>query len=229
MLRAVIFDMDGVICDSEPLHMKAFQEVLQPLGLVVTDQDYYDRYLAFDDRGCFQAVYRAAGRAAPEGKALEDLLDKKARAFDVLMKEHVVIYPGAEALVKKLSDKYALALASGARRLEVEYVLKKAKIRGLFTAVVSADDVKQGKPHPESFLKALSILNERRLVDTREIAPAECLVIEDSIHGLAAAKTAGMKGAAVTTSYPAEQLKDASLIIESLVGLEVASLEKLFG
>ena len=228
MLRAVIFDMDGVICDSEPLHMKAFQEVLQPLGMVMTDQDYYDHYLAFDDRDCFQAVYRASGQMAPEGKSLQALLDKKARAFDALMKEHVVIYPGAEALVKKLSKKYPLALASGARRLEVEFVLKKAKIRGLFTAVISADDVQHGKPHPESFLKALQVINERRLVDTPEIAPGECLVIEDSIHGLAAAHTAGMKGAAVTTSYPAEELTGAATIIESLVGCEVATLEKLF-
>jgi HAD superfamily hydrolase (TIGR01509 family) len=228
MLRAVIFDMDGVICDSEHHHMRAFQEVLHALGLVVTDQDYYDKYLAFDDRGCFQAVFRAAGRPAPEGKALQDLLDKKARAFDTLMKEHVVIYPGVENFVKKLADKYPLALASGARRLEVEFVLKKAKIRGLFTAVVSADDVERGKPHPESFQKALHIINERRLIDTPEIKPSECLVIEDSVYGLAAAKAAGMKGAGVTTSFKADQLKDAAVIIESFVGYEIGNLEKLF-
>jgi beta-phosphoglucomutase len=228
MLRAIIFDMDGVICDSEPLHMKAFQQVLQDLGMTLTDQEYYDRYLAFDDRGCFQAVYRANNRSVPDGKLLQDLLDKKARYFDVMMKEHVVIYPGAEALVKKLAEKYPLALASGARRLEVEHVLKKAKIRGQFTAIVSADDVQQGKPHPESFLKALQILNERRLVASSEIRPSECVVIEDSIHGLAAAQSAGMKGVAVTTSYPAEQLQGAAAIIESLVGFEIGNLEKLF-
>lgn len=220
--------MDGVICDSEPLHMKAFQHVLQDLDILLTDQEYYDRYLACDDRGCFRAVFKAAGRPAPEGKVLEDLLDRKARYFDVAMKEHLVIYPGAEALVKKLANRYALALASGARRLEVEHVLKKGKIRGLFTAIVSADDVQQGKPHPESFLTALKVLNERRLVDTPMIQPEECLVIEDSLHGLAAARSAGMKGAAVTTSYPADQLTDAALIIESLVGFEIEKLEKLF-
>jgi beta-phosphoglucomutase len=228
MLRAIIFDMDGVICDSEPLHMQAFQHVLKELGIVLTDEDYYDKYLACDDRGCFRAVLKVSGQPVPDGEALQKLIDRKARYFDEQMKEHLIIYPGAESFVKKLGDKYPLALASGARRLEVEFVLKKAKIRGLFTAVVSADDVTEGKPHPESFLKALTILNERRLVDTPEIQPAQCLVIEDSIHGLAAAKAAGMKSAAVTTSYKAEQLSAASTIIESLVGYDTSKLEKLF-
>lgn len=228
MLRAVIFDMDGVICDSEPLHMQAFQHVLKDLGISLADQEYYDRYLAHDDRGCFRAVMEANGRPAPDGEDLQRLVDKKAKYFDEQMKERLIIYPGADTLVKKLGEKYPIALASGARRLEVEFVLKKAKIRGLFTAVVSADDVAQGKPHPESFQTALRILNERRLVDTPAIEPRECLVIEDSIHGLAAAEAAGMKSAAVTTSYKAEQLTRAGVIIESLVGFDIGKLEKLF-
>ncbi len=228
MLRAIIFDMDGVICDSEPLHMKAFQEVLKEIGISLTDQEYYDRYLAFDDRGCFRTIYAANQRPVPDGKALQNLLDRKSRFFDVLMKEHLVIYPGAEALIKKLGERFPLALASGARRLEVEFTLKKAKVRGVFTAVVSADDVSQGKPHPESFLTALKLLNERRLINTPEVKPEECVVIEDSIHGLAAAKAAGMKGAAVTTSFKAEQLTDAALIIDSFVGFDFTRLEKLF-
>jgi beta-phosphoglucomutase len=227
MLRAIIFDMDGVICDSEPLHMQAFQHVLQDLGIVLTDSEYYDKYLAFDDRGCFRTVFQEKGQTLDD-QTLQSCVDKKARYFDEQMKEKLVIYPGAEAFVKKLGDKYALALASGARRLEVEFVLKKAKIRGLFTAIISADDVKQGKPHPESFLTALKMLNERRFVETPEIQPSEVLVIEDSLHGLAAAKAAGMKGAAVTTSYRREQLSEAATIIDSLVGYDIRNLEKLF-
>ncbi len=154
MLRAVIFDMDGVICDSEPLHMRAFQKVLSEEGISLLDQDYYDKYLAFDDRGCFQAAFKEKGRTM-EPEKLSKLLERKARYFDQEMKEHVVIYPGVDAFVKKVSDRYPVALASGARRLEIEFVLKKAKIRGLFTSVVSADDVEKGKPDPESFQKAL--------------------------------------------------------------------------
>jgi len=227
MLRAMIFDMDGVICDSEPLHMRAFQKVLQEEGIALTDNDYYDQYLAFDDRGCFEAVFKLH-RKALDSELMKKLLARKARYFDEDMKNHLVIYPGAEAFVRKAGEKYALALASGARRLEVEYVLKKGKIRGLFTAIVSADDVQRGKPDPESFQTALKLLNERRLQGSSEIASGECLVIEDSLHGIAAAHRAGMKCAAIPTSYEPDQLAQANLVIDSLVGLELGRLEALF-
>src|SRR5258706_6409432 len=136
MLRAIIFDMDGVICDSENQHMQAFQDILKAAGVVITDQEYYDKYLAHDDRGSFEAALQAHGRTLPDAKGMNALLSAKARAFDELMKAGLVIYPGADTFVKKASEKYTLALASGARRLEVEYVLKKAKIRDIFSAIV---------------------------------------------------------------------------------------------
>lgn len=227
MLRAIIFDMDGVICDSEPLHMRAFQDVLRELGITLTDQEYYDDYLAFDDRGCFKAVLEKNGRPA-DPSTIKDLVDRKARYFDDFMKTKLTIYPGAESFVRKSAEKYMIALASGARRLEVEFVLRKAKIRGLFTAVVSSDDVEKGKPDPESFQKALESINQRRLHDSPAIVPQECLVIEDSKHGVAAAKTAGMRCLAVTTSFKADELQPADAITESLVGLSLDKLEKLF-
>ena len=224
MLRAIVFDMDGVICDSEPSHLRAFQRVLQEAGIRLTDQDYYDRYLAFDDRGCFQAAFEAQGRTL-DPPTMHRLLAQKARYFDEAMKDGMTIFPGAETFVTKAAEKYPLALASGARRLEVEYVLKKAKVRGCFTAVISADDVQRGKPDPESFLAALRLLNERRLKGSAIVAPRECLVIEDSRHGLAAAHQAGMKCLAVTSSYKAEELSAAELVVEGLVGLRLETLE----
>src|SRR4029077_5942696 len=98
----------------------------------------------------------------------------------------------------------------------------------LFTAIVSADDVQRGKPDPESFQTALKLLNERRLQGSSEIASGECLVIEDSLHGIAAAHRAGMKCAAIPTSYEPDQLAQANLVIDSLVGLELGRLEALF-
>jgi HAD superfamily hydrolase (TIGR01509 family) len=227
MMRAVIFDMDGVICDSEPLHLRAFQSVLQEEGIQLLDNDYYEKYLAFDDRGCFSGVFAEHGRTIDPQK-MKNLLARKARYFDVDMKEKLMIYPGAESFVKKCADRFPIALASGARRLEVEFVLRKAKLRGLFAAIVSADDVKKGKPDPETFQRALSIMNDVRLQGTEAILPSQCLVIEDSKHGIAAAHAAGMKCAAVTTSYKAPELSQANSIIESLVGLELEKLEKLF-
>ena len=229
MLRAIIFDMDGVICDSEPQHMKAFQQVLTQEGVSVLDQEYYDKYLAHDDRGSFEAALREHGRPSPDLLKLKALVAHKARCFDDIVKDGLVIYPGVDAFVKKAGLRHALALASGARRLEVEFVLKKAKIRDVFAAIVSADDVKNGKPQPESFERALAILNERRLDGTREIKPAETLVIEDSPRCIRTAKALGMKTVGMSTSYKAEELQEADLVVTSLVGLEMEVLENLFG
>ena len=229
MLRAIIFDMDGVICDSEPLHMQAFQEILKNDGIMITDQEYYDKYLAHDDRGSFEAALKAHGRPVPEIKSMNALLTAKARAFDELMKERMVIYPGVDAFIKKASQKYSLALASGARRLEVEYVLKKAKIRDTFSAIVSADEVKNGKPQPEAFERAVVLMNQMRLDGTSEILASQTVVIEDSPRCIRTAKNLGMKTVGMATSYKADELKEADLVVDSLVGLELDSLEKLFG
>ena len=228
MLRAIIFDMDGVICDSERLHMRAFQHVLSGVGIPTTDQEYYDKYLAHDDRGSFEAAYREHGQPLPEPSTMRSILAKKTQYFEVLIKEHLVIYPGVDPFLRKASIKYSLALASGARRLEVEYVLKKAKIRDIFTAIVTADEVKVGKPQPESFQRALTILNQNRLDGTREILPQETLVIEDSPRCIRTAKALGMKTAGMATSYKAVELAEADLVIHTLVGLEFDKLEKLF-
>jgi beta-phosphoglucomutase len=227
MMRALIFDMDGVICDSEKLHMHAFQKVLVEEGLHLLDNDYYEKYLAFDDRGCFTAIYANAGRPMDDLK-LKNLIMRKGRYLEEEMKERLMIYPGVEAFVKKVAGRYPVALATGSRRLEVEFVLRKAHLRGVFSAIVSADDVKKGKPDPESFILALKLLNDFRLQGTPIIPAIGCLVIEDSRHGLTAAKAAGMKSMALTTSYKASELKGANLIADSFVGLELNKLEKLF-
>jgi HAD superfamily hydrolase (TIGR01509 family) len=221
--------MDGVICDSEPLHMKAFQEVLTQEGVAITDQEYYDKYLAHDDRGSFEAACQEHGRPIPELQDMKSLLIRKARAFDDLMKEGLVIYPGVDAFVRKAGIKYSLGLASGARRLEVEFVLKKAKIRDRFAAIVSADEVKNGKPQPEAFERALELINQVRLEGTTAIQAGDTLVIEDSPRCIRTAKSLGMKTVGMATSYKPDHLREADLVVNSLVGLELSALEKLFG
>ncbi len=227
-LRAIIFDMDGVICDSEPLHMQAFQRVLTEESIHISDQEYYDRYLAHDDRGSFTAAFRDNGRPGPDTDKMKNLLIRKGRYFDEFMKNGLVIYPGSEAFARKVSHYYPLALATGARRLEVDFILKKAKIRDIFTAIVCADDVKNGKPEPESFELALKHLNRMRLDATPEIHASDVLVIEDSPRCIKSAKALGMKTVGLATSYPAAQLAEADRVLESLMAFEVADAEKLF-
>ena len=154
------------------------------------------------------------GRPVPEAQTMKALLVRKARSFDALIKDGLVIYPGVDAFIRKAGARYSLALASGARRLEVEFVLKKAKIRDAFSAVVSADEVKNGKPQPESFERALALLNQVRLEGTPEIRASETLVIEDSPRCIRTAKALGMKTVGMATSYKPEDLKDADQIVE---------------
>jgi beta-phosphoglucomutase len=228
MLRAIIFDMDGVICDSEDLHMKAFQEVLSQESIIITDQEYYDRYLAHDDRGSFLAAFTDHGQPAPDPQKMKSLLMRKSKVFDVFMRDGLVIFPGVDAFVRKVSAKYALALATGARRLEAEFVLKKAGLRDVFAAVVSADDVANGKPEPEAFERALKMLNQMRLDGTPEINSSEVVVIEDSPRCIRTVKGMGMKAVGMATSYPKDSLREADLVIDTFVRFPAEQLEKLF-
>jgi HAD superfamily hydrolase (TIGR01509 family) len=221
--RAVLFDCDGILADSEPLHLRAFQDVLGPLGITLTPEDYLADYLGFDDRGVFTEAMQVAGRRASDAE-IHDLMRRKAGAFRRILERDVPIYPGVASFVGACAG-LPLAVVSGALREEVAIILRHAGIEGAFTTIVAAEDVQAGKPDPEGYLQALAALQTGRA----PIAPAECLVVEDSFAGLEAARRAGMRRLAVTNSYPADQLRAASdLVVASLEGLTLARLRPLF-
>lgn len=227
VLRAVIFDCDGVLVDSEPLHFAAFKKVLGAAGASFTQEVYNDQYLAMDDRGAFRTFYEQAGKALGEDE-LKKLMDQKTQAYqDLVASEGLLPYPAVPEFVMAVSQRYPLAVASGARRHEVEMILETSGIRPYFEAVITSDDVVNGKPHPESYIKAVEALNASGKRPTA-IRPEECLVIEDSKHGIAAAHAAGMKCIAVATSYPAFELKIADLVVPSISALRMSQLEDLF-
>jgi len=219
MLRAIIFDCDGVIADTEPLHFAALQRVLAEEGFTLTEEAYYSRYLAFDDRGCFQ---KALSNLTPE--KLAELIDRKASYIEPAMRTHLRLFPGVADFIRRAAGKYPLAVASGALKREIELVLDFGGVRDCFLAIVSAEDVTRGKPDPEAFLKAHEIINAHAAA---RISPQECLVIEDSLHGVEAARIAGMPVLAVTNSYPKDQLSKADMVVESLDGLSLDSLQAL--
>lgn len=225
MLRAVIFDFDGVIADAEPLHLKGFQEVLATEGIELTEKEYFDRYLAFDDKRCFEEVLKDKNKPY-DGELIERLIQRKSTVLSELIKDGLVIFPGVVDLIKELSASYPLAIGSGALRGEIDYILKFAGLRDEFDVIVSAEDVTNCKPEPEVFLTALEKINER--VDGKEVLCSECLVVEDSIYGLEAAGRAGMKCLAVTNSYSPDVLKGAEMVVTSLEGLSVTDLQGLF-
>jgi beta-phosphoglucomutase len=222
-LRAVLFDCDGVIADDEPLHLRGFQEALAPLGITVSPSEYTERYLGFDDRGAFTEMLRDHGRA-PDRAEIDGLIARKAAWFRVALAD-APIYPGVVELVRQLAG-MPLAVASGALRHEVEIILARAGIREHFAVVVTAEDVAAGKPDPAPFLEALAALNAGAVASP--IAPADCLVIEDSLAGIEAAKRAGMRCLAVTNSYPAAELQAADRVVATLAGLVVDDLHALF-
>ena len=227
MLRAVIFDFNGIIVDDEPIHFTLFQRVFAEEGIVLNEVVYYQRYLGFDDRGAFLAAFRDHDRTLGAAK-LQELIARKAAYYQEAIRNHVAIFPGVKALVEELSRTIPLAVASGALRQEIETILQTAGLLNHFRAIVSAEDVQQGKPEPEIFINALAALNAAR-GDAAAIAPSDCIVIEDSKEGVRGARRAGMKCLAVTNSHPAELLKEADAIVASLEEVTPSFLGRLCG
>jgi len=224
MLKAIIFDCDGVIADTEPIHMAAFGRVLAEERITLTEEDYFAHYLALDDRGCFTEALARAGRSLTQ-QQLSELIRRKAEYVEPAMQADLRILPGAAEFIHRASEVYPLAVASGALRAEIDLVLKYGDLRDHFRVIVSAEDVARSKPHPDPFLKARQLLNA---ITGHHIEAAECLVIEDSIHGIRAAHQAAMRCLAVSNSYPREKLAEADHIVDSLAGLSLRDVETLF-
>ncbi|HEY6553308.1 MAG TPA: HAD family phosphatase [Vicinamibacteria bacterium] len=221
-MRAAIFDFDGVIVDSEPLHFRSMQEALLTEGIEITEAEYYSLYLAHDDRGALRLALEHHGRAAGPG-FIETLTERKMERFEAVLRE-VRFFPGAAELVRTLAERVPVAIASGARRAEIEAILTAGGLRDAFCAVVGVDDVTRTKPNPEPYLTAMGRLTR----DAPDLVPAQCLAIEDSVPGILSAKTAGMKVVAVTNSYPAGKLTMAHRVVSTLEGLGDDCLDALF-
>ena len=221
-MRAAIFDFDGVIVDSEPLHFRAMREALLSEGIRITEDEYYGLYLAYDDRGALRLALEHHGRPA-EAALLDALVERKQERFEMVLRD-VVFFPGAVELVRSLASRVPLAIASGARRAEIEAILSAGGLRDAFSAIVGADDVTRTKPDPEPYLTAMA----RLAPQAPGLRPAECLAFEDSVPGILSAKGAGMKVVAVANSYPAEKLAVAHRVVGTLEDLDGDGLEALF-
>lgn len=224
MLHALIFDFDGTIADTETLHMRAFQQVLAEEGAMMTDEDYYTYYLAMNDRDCIMAVCHDKGIALDPAK-LGELTRRKAIYYNCFLQEHPPFFPGVLSFVQEAAAVYPLAIASGALRREILSILDGVGLIDAFVGIITAEDVVHGKPDPEAFLKAIALINRQT---NQSIQSGACLVLEDSIHGVAAAKLAGMRCVAVTNSYPADRFSEADQVIASFEGYHLADAERLF-
>jgi beta-phosphoglucomutase len=223
-LQAVVFDFDGVIADSEPLHLRAYEDVLAPRGVTLTRQQYYDRYLGYDDAGVFEAVFRDRGLPL----AVEDrdgLVAQKGRRYHELIDSAQILLPGALDCVRRLAAHVPLAIASGALRPEIEVILRRAQIQDLFLAIVASGDTPHSKPAPDPYARAVDLLARARPDRVRE--RAACVAIEDSLWGIESARAAGLRTVAVTHTYTAADLPRADAIVDRLDDITPDLLERI--
>jgi beta-phosphoglucomutase len=226
MLRAIVFDFDGVITDSEVLHLRSFNQVLAQYGVEISTKDYYKEYLGLSDLDCFKALVDKKVLQKP-AKGIENLAKEKTEVFEKLAKTEGRIIEGVRDFLQMLSqNNIPMAICSGALLAEIELILEEARLRPFFEVIVSAEFVKKGKPSPEGFLLTLRKLNRNR---QNAILPNQCIVIEDSHWGLEAARAAGMHSVAVTNSYDADQLTLSEKIVTKLGELSIDDLQNLCG
>ncbi len=203
----MIFDLDGVLINSEPLHCRAFQDILVPYGVKVAVDEYYAKYLVYSDREVLE-------RLLPDLRALHEAVAAKERRYWELLEAGVPAFRDGLALLAK-TDSWRVGLATGSIRREAELALHALGIRERFGAVVAREDCGKGKPHPEPYLRAADALG---------LSPLRCVVVEDAPGGVRAAKAAGMACVAVTHSCPRERLAEADLVVDDLGVVELASL-----
>ncbi len=230
MFRAILFDFNGVLVDDEPLHFEMFARVLAEEGVLLSTEDYYRKFLGFDDRGCFAAVLEAAGQEVG-GPRLMRLIARKARYYqEGIRAGGYPFFPGAIELIGSAAAAGCmLGVVSGALQEEVEGALRQAGCRALFKVIVAAEDVAEGKPDPEGYLKALDALNAEPPLPARLLHPHEVLAIEDSPAGLSAASDAGLRTLGVAQTYPADDLTFAEQVVPAVKGLSFAGILARFG
>jgi HAD superfamily hydrolase (TIGR01509 family) len=224
MIKVVIFDFDGVITDSEVLHLRAFNRVLARFNVEISTKDYYQKYLGLNDVDCYKTLIKNRILQTNE-RQIRGLVDQKNRIFEELARTEGATISGVHEFLQMLAqNKIPMAICSGALRTEIEMLLEEAGLRHFFTVIISAEQVKKGKPDPEGFLLTLERLNEGC---ENPVMGNECIVIEDSHWGLEAARAAGMHTIAVTNTYEAEQLSQAEKIVSRLDELTINELQQL--
>jgi len=219
MIRAVIFDLDGTLVETELLHFTAFNEVLRPDGIEIGFDDYTARLIGLNDRDCFSTVLRESRKDAGEQHVAE-LIARKTAVYQATIAERDVLYSGAEKFVRDCAQRFPLMIATGTLRAEAEAILRRAGLRELFLDIIAAEDVECGKPEPDGFIAALGRIGY--LLRQRDpVLADECLVVEDTQAGIEAGHRAGMKVLALCHMAPASELAAADVVRASISNLDL--------
>ena len=222
-LQAVVFDFDGVIANSEPLHLKAFQQALAEDGIGLTEEEYYARYLGYDDVGLLEALTRDRELPA-SSRYITEMVALKGNKLQQMLHASEVLFPGAARFIREAAGAVPIAIASGALRHEIHEILDGADLRSLFAVVIASGDTPQSKPSPAPYVLAFERLKEATGLD---LDCRRCVAIEDSRWGLESARGAGLRCVGVTNSYAADELPGAELIVSGLDTLSLDALDTL--
>lgn len=215
MIKAVIFDMDGVISDTLPLHSEAESQALACFGIKMTPQEIIDEFNAIPDRIMFETILSRHKSTAD----INIVIAKKWEIMKKLAENNIRPIKGVIDLITTLNNNHlALGVASSTSPYFINLVLTTLHIKNYFKAVTSTEEVQNGKPNPDIFL-----LTAKKIC----VQPSECIVIEDATNGIRAAKAASMKCIAITTTHKREDLKDADRIVDSLSELTISTLNNL--
>jgi beta-phosphoglucomutase len=222
MLQGIVLDFDGVVVNSEPLHLRAFQEVLASTGYTLSAQEYYRHYVGLDDAAMFAAFAADRGQLAP-GR-VDELIQAKTVRMQALLRHGSPIFPGASERIQELSRVAPVAIASGALRHEILLVLDNAGLAGCFSAIVAAGETVRGKPAPDPYARAVEMLARNT---GSPIDPARVVAVEDTTQGLTSARAARLRTVAVTTTHPAEVVRDADAVVPTLREVTIELLTSL--
>lgn len=223
MFPATLFDYNGVLADDEHVHLEAFRDTVRPLGIEISEADYLERYLGFDDKGAFEALLLEAGRPASAADVAR-LVEAKRPHYMERARRGLSTFAGAAEVVRRQSQHGPVLVVSGALRDEIELGLEQLGVRELVLHIVSAEDTRRSKPDPEGYLLAVDFLRSLGLSHVER-----ALVIEDSLDGIAAAKAAGLPCVAVAQSYSRERLlgSGADLVLGAVADVDLGTLGRL--
>ncbi len=219
MIRAVIFDLDGTLADTESLHFAAFNEVLRADSIQIVREDYFARLIGYNDHDCFATVLRERGLDPAEDR-IEQLIARKTGIYQSIIAKDDLLYPGAEKFVRDCAARFPLMIVTGTLRAEAEAILGRAKLRSFFLDIIAAEDVEHGKPEPDGFIAALGRIGFR-LRQRDPVWAEECLVVEDTTAGIESARRAEMKVLAIAHNAPAAELAAADVVRPSIQNLDL--------
>ena len=225
MFPATLFDYNGVLANDETVHLAAFQDALAPLGVTLTEAEYWEKYLGFDDVGAFDAILRDAGRVA-DTQFIASLVDAKRPLYRARAEAALPLFEGAAELIRRRAAAGPVVIVSGALRDEIELGIDALGVRDVIVSIVAAEDTRASKPDPHGYLLGIAALS--KLISPRDAQRA--LVIEDSLAGIEAAKAAHLPCIAVGHSYPEADLyaHGADLVVRDLASIDEAALQALF-